>query len=108
MEDIKGVKKKVQTNIEELKEKYGKVFSCEVESPDGEPATLHFRQPKRSVVSLAATKSKGDPMIYNDVILKNCLIDGDITLLDNDSIFYGLSEKVTELMDAKAGELKKL
>lgn len=94
--------------IEQWKAKYRNVFAYEVENEAGETVTFYFRQPDRKVMSAATVTAKGDPMKYNEFILKNSKLEGDDELLKDDSIFYGLSQKVDELVNAKAGELKKL
>ena len=100
--------KKEEMNIEELKKQYGKVFSYTVELEDGTVKTVHFKQPERRVMSAATVQSKGDPIRYNEIVLNNCLIGDDKSFLEDDSVFYGLSQKVDELVNAKVGELKKL
>lgn len=92
-----------QEQIEEWKKKYGKVFRYEV---DGK--VLFLRQPDRKTLAAASVSAKNDPMKYNEIALRNSVLGGDVELLDNDSVFYGLSQKIDELIDAKIGELKNL
>ena len=92
-----------QRQIADWKRKYGKVFCYEV---DGEK--LYFRQPDRKTLSAAGVIAKNDPMTYNDFVLKNSLLGGDSSLLDDNSVFYGLSQIMDELVSAKVGELKNL
>ena len=70
----------MEEQVQEWKDKYKNVFVYEVETEDGKI--------KR--------------------VLKNCLLDEDKSILDDDSLFFGLSQKVDELVNAKVGELKKL
>lgn len=89
--------------IEAWKSKYGKVFCYEVE---GEK--LYFRQPDRKTLAAAGVIAKNDPMKYNEFVLKNSLIGGNSALLEDNSVFYGLSQIMDELVAAKIGELKNL
>ncbi|MCM1031858.1 MAG: hypothetical protein NC410_10525 [Oscillibacter sp.] len=98
----------MEEKIQEWKDKYKNVFVYEVETGNGEVKKVYFRQPERRIISAANITAKGDLVRYNEIILKNCLLDDDKSLLDDDSLFYGLSQKVDELVNAKVGELKKL
>lgn len=97
-----------EQKIEQWKAKYKNIFCYEVENEAGETVTCYFRQPDRRILSAATVTAKGDPMRYNEMILKNCMLEGGEELLKDDSTFFGLSQKVDELVNAKAGELKKL
>lgn len=94
--------------IEQWKEKYRHLFCYAVETEEGEIVECYFRQPDRRILSAATVNAKGDPMRYNEIVLKNCMLDENKELLEDDSIFFGLSQKVDELVNAKVGELKKL
>ncbi len=98
----------MEEQVQEWKDKYKNVFVYEVETEDGKIKRVHFRQPDRRILSAATINAKGDLMRYNEVVLKNCLLDEDKSILDDDSLFFGLSQKVDELVNAKVGELKKL
>ncbi len=97
-----------EEKIRKWKEQYKNVFAYEVEMENGEMKKIHFRQPDRRILSAATINAKGDIMRYNEVVLKNCLLDEDKSILEDDSLFFGLSQKVDELVNAKVGELKKL
>lgn len=93
----------IEQKIEQWKEKHKNVFAYEVEGQ-----TCYLKQPDRKILSAATINAKGDPMRYNEIVLKNCWLGDNVELLDDDSIFFGLSQKVDELVAAKVGELKKL
>lgn len=94
--------------VQKWKEQYKNIFAYDVETDGGKTVRLYLKQPDRRILSAATITAKGDPMRYNEVVLKNCLLEGDESLLKDDSIFFGLSSKVDELVNAKVGELKKL
>lgn len=102
------MKPDVMSQIAQWKTKYKHVFCYAVETEEGETVECYFRQPDRRILSAATVNAKGDPMRYNEIVLKNCMLDDDKSLLEDDSIFFGLSQKVDELVNAKVGELKKL
>ncbi|MDE6493010.1 MAG: hypothetical protein K2O66_01220 [Bacteroidales bacterium] len=89
--------------IEEWKRKYGKVFCYEVEGQQ-----LYFRQPDRKTLAAAGVIAKNDPMKYNEFVLKNSFLGGNAELLEDNSVFYGLSQIMDKLVAAKIGELKNL
>lgn len=47
-------------------------------------------------------------MLTYSIQQTNCWIDGDEELRTDDKYFMGLSQKVSELVEIKVGELKKL
>lgn len=89
--------------IEAWKKKFGKVFCYEV---DGEK--IYFRQPERKTLAAAGVIAKNDPMKYNEFVLTNCCIGGNRELLNDDSVFYGLSQVIDQLIAVRVGELKNL
>lgn len=98
-----------EQKIAAWKEKYGAVYSYEVENDKGEIVTAFFKRPERRIVSAAqAELVRGNVMKYNETILKNSLLEGAGEILSDDSLFYGLSQKVDEIVGARVGELKKL
>lgn len=92
-----------QEQIESWKRKHQKVFCYEV---DGQK--LYFKQPDRKTLAAASVIARNDPMKYNEFVLNNSLLGGPRELLEDDSVFYGLSQKIEELVAAKIGELKNL
>ena len=53
-------------------------------------------------------EARNDPMKYNEFVLNNSFLGGERAMLEDDSVFYGLSQKMDELVAAKVGELKNL
>lgn len=93
----------IEQKIETWKQKHKTIFAYEVEGK-----TVYLKQPDRKTLSAATIGSKGDPIKYNEIVLKNCWLGDNIEMLEDDSIFYGLSQKIDEITNAKIGELKKL
>ncbi len=99
----KGVDTVTEDQIAEWKRKYRRVFCYEVEGK-----RMYFRQPDRKTIAAAGVVAKNAPMKYNEFVLGNCFLGGPRELLDDDSVFFGLSQKIDELVAAKVGELKNL
>ena len=78
--------------IDGWKKKYGDIFSYEA---DGLICYMH--RPSRTTIAAASV-----------VVITNCWLGGDEELRTNDKYFMGLSQKVSELIEIKVGELKKL
>ena len=93
----------LEQKIEAWKKKYSEVFLYEA---DGKKCYL--KKPDRKTLSAAAVVGKNDPMKYNEVLLKNCWLEGDEQLKTDDGYFLGLSGQLAELIEIKEGEIKKL
>jgi len=62
------------------------------------------------LVSLVNSKEyKGNDDKINDAIIKNCVLAGDMELLENDaSIYTGVLDILANLLSASKAELKKV
>lgn len=89
--------------IQEWKRKHGDVFHIVVEDK-----ACYLRKPDRKVLSYAAAAGKTDPMKVNETILKNCWLDGDMEIQNNDAYFLGASSKLDQMVEVKEAELEKL
>lgn len=85
------------------KKKHDDVFAYQA---DGK--TCYLRRPGRDVIAAASVVGKEDPFKFAEIILTNCWLGGDDELRTEDRYFMGLSQKVSELVEIKVGELKKL
>ncbi len=89
--------------IAEWKKKHGDVFTYEA---DGKICYLH--RPSRNAIAAASVVGKEDPFKFAEIIIANCWLGGDEELRTEDKYFMGLSQKVSDLVEIKVGELKKL
>jgi len=89
--------------IAELKKKYGEIYQLEIE---GKKCILH--KPTRQVLSAATVTAGKDPIRFNEIILKNCWIQGDEDIQTNDDLFLGICPKLAEIIEVKEAEIKKL
>lgn len=112
-----------QEQLEDFKLKHPKVIRELVVYPAGtnfdkngnadeQPAYFIIKKPSKSLVSLINSKEyKGEANIdkANDAIIKNCVLAGDMELLENDaSIYTGVLEQLANLISASRVELKKV
>lgn len=89
--------------ISAWKEKYDQVFKLSV---DGKVAYLH--SPDRKTLSYASSIGAKDPIKFNEILLKQCWIDGDKEIQTNDSLFMSVSGQMAELLNFKESALEKL
>jgi hypothetical protein len=89
--------------IENLKAKYGKIFKITV----GDKSCI-LKSPTRKDLSYASTVGAKDPLKFNEVILKNCFVEGDREIVDSDEYFLGASSKIQEIIEVKEASLEKL
>ena len=98
-----NIEKTTEEKIAEWKNKYGDVFQVEV---GGKNCFLH--KPDRKTLSAAAVIGANDPLKYNEILLKNCWIEGDEEIKTNDELFLGVSGKLGEIVKVAEASIKKL
>lgn len=78
-----------------------------VESHD---KVCYLRKPKRQDLSYALAASSGgkDTVKMQEVMLNNCWLGGDEEFKNDDSYFFAAAAKLSELMEIKEAEIKKL
>jgi len=89
------------------KKKYGDGNVFEVVSGD-KKAVLH--KPTRQDLSFAnAGSSNGqDSIKFCEIILKQCWIDGDKEIQNDDDYFFGVISVIQEMVSYKEAQIKKL
>ena len=106
MQDTKKTKligQATQEQIHAWKKEYKDVFEYRV---DGR--VCYLRTPDRKILAYAQTVSNGNEMSFNETLLENCFIGGDSSIKSEDKYFLGISGKLSDLIEIKAGELGKL
>lgn len=91
-----------EKQIQEWKAKHGEVYCITVEDKTG-----YLRRPDRKILS-AANNYANDSIKYNEFVLKNCWLGGDVVLMDEDVYFFAVCKKLGELIEVKEAELKKI
>ena len=99
----RGTKKITQQRINEWKKKYGGIYEISVGDRKG-----YFRAPDRNILGYALSQNSKNPIAYNEILAKNCWLDGDRALLEEDALFLSISGKLADLIEIKEAGLKKL
>lgn len=95
--------KATKEQIAAWKKAHGDVWKITV---DGK--TCFLKKPNRKALAFAATVGAKDPVKFNEVILNAAWIEGDEEIKTDDSLFFGVSQKLGELVESKEAELEKL
>lgn len=88
--------------VEAWKKQYGEVFEAVVDNK-----IAYFKRASRATVRAALSFISKDKLKYIEVVLVNCIIGGDKSVLDNDEEFFGLVELVEEITKGKLVKIKK-
>ena len=68
----------------------------------------YLHRPSRTTIAAASVVGKEDPFKFAEIVLANCWLGGDEELRTEDRYFMGLSQKISEIIEIKVGEIKKL
>jgi len=97
--------------IEELKAKYGTVYTLEVplNEDETEKATIYLRKLDRQTYSIVSKLVTTDDLRATEALLKNLYVGGDelSKILDNFDALRSASISVVPLLEAKNSSLKK-
>jgi len=88
--------------VKEWKKKHGDVFEVAVGN-----SVCYLKKPDRKIMGYVATLAK-NPIRANEVLLDNCWLGGDERIKTDDELFLGVSGKLTEIVEVKEAEIKKL
>jgi hypothetical protein len=100
MSDLKG--KATAEQISEWKQKHGDIFKAEVGD-----SVCYLKKPDRKTMSYVATLGNS-PVRANEALLENCWLGGDESIKTDDEKFFGVSSKLTEIIQIKDAEIVKL
>lgn len=89
--------------IADWKAKHGDVWKISVEDK-----SAYLKSPDRKTLGYASSVGASDPMKFNEILLKNCWLGGDIEIQTNDSLFLAASSKLAQLIEIKEAEMVKL
>lgn len=96
-----------EDQIKAWKKEHGSVLLLEMD--DGKK--LYMRYPKRKEVGLAMANARNNPLAMVDVIVKNCLLGGDLNyeeIRHNSGYLVGLSAQIDEIIGTVTAKIKKL
>ena len=89
--------------INKWKAEHGDIFVVECEDK-----LCYLKKPTRGVLSAASTIGATDPFGYNEIVIKNCWLGGDLEMQTNDAHFMAVSSQLGALMEIKKASIKKL
>ena len=105
------IEKKVKSLLES-DAKLKKVFPIVVfgiESDDKEAFVGYFRQPSFAAFSKYLTAAQSNQAVAMRTLAKDCFIDGDKELVDDDSLFlFGLMGQLGKVIEVRQGQLVNL
>ena len=96
----KGVSKQ---QIADWKAKHKDVYAITVEDKTG-----YVRKPTRNELSFAMQQGQKSPLKFNECILLNCWLGGDDEIKTNDDYFLAAGAQLSEIVQVKEAEIKKL
>lgn len=107
--------KEIEEKMAALKTAHPKarIFPLAVEGdPDCDDKEIYigyFKQPSFPEFSKYLAASQKDQVVAMRVLAKDCFLDGDKELVDNDSLFlFGLMGQLTEIIKMRQGKLVNL
>lgn len=88
--------------VDAWKAKYGVVFAYTADDK-----ICYLRKPDRMTLNYAS-RLQNDPLKSNELLIKNCWLGGWDGFKTEDEYFFGLNNKLKEIIQVKQGELAKL
>ncbi|MGL5690353.1 MAG: hypothetical protein ACRDD8_05960 [Bacteroidales bacterium] len=107
-EQIEAIKKHVTKlcDVHKLRKIFPIVVFGDVNFGEKETYVAYMREPSFSVFSKFMTLSKKDDLSALKQLAKDCFLDGDRELIDDESLFiFGLSGQMTEIVSTRKGML---
>jgi hypothetical protein len=89
--------------IENWKGKHGDIFRINVDEK-----SCYLKKPSRKILGYASIAAKTNPLKFNEVLLKECWLDGDAEIKTDDDLFLSVSSKLSEIVEVREAELEKL
>ena len=106
----------IEKKAKELKEKnpdkkiiFPLVVDCNVEFGEKEHYVGYFCQPSFKTFSKYLTAAQNNQAVAMRVLAKDCFVDGDRDLVDDDSLFlFGLMGQLSKIIEMRHGRLVNL
>lgn len=92
-----------EEQLQEWKAKYKQVFEAIVDD-----AVCYLRKPTRQELSAATMLSNNDSILFNEQLLGHCWLGGAECIKTEDEYFLGVSPVLSQLIEVKHAELKKI
>lgn len=91
-----------EQKLEELKKTHGTVYRIEVGDK-----VAYLKKPNRQTLSFASATGTKDPMKFNEIILKQCWIEGDLEIQTDDDLFLSVCGVLDGIIQVQAAKLEK-
>ncbi|HWZ22134.1 MAG TPA: hypothetical protein VNW06_05740 [Cytophagaceae bacterium] len=93
-----------------LKAQYGEIFRLCVYLSDDDTAIAYLKKPTRAILGAVMSKMSTDPMLANEILLRNCIITelSDNRILDIDEVFISAIDSLDGLVNVYRSDLKKI
>jgi hypothetical protein len=82
---------------------HGEVFEVRVDD-----SVAYLKKPDRAAIKAMAACAQSDPIRSSEVLLENCWLGGDETVKTDNGKFLAVSGTLSQLVEVKTAELKKL
>jgi hypothetical protein len=92
-----------EKQIAKWKQEHRQLFEIEV---DGHKAYL--RKPTRQELSASLGMAQTDPLGFAEQLLNSCWLGGDEALREDDDLFLAVQPLLSQMIEIKAGQLKKI
>lgn len=96
-----------EDQIRKWKEKYGEDGVFEVTVGD-KRAVLHKPSRKDLSYATAGSGQGTDAMKFSEILMRQCWVDGDSEILDNDDYFLGAVPVLQAVTEVRKAEIKRL
>ncbi|RWX00914.1 hypothetical protein [Flavobacterium cerinum] len=100
-----NITKPTQADIDGWKAQHGDIFR--ITSECGTKSCI-LRKPGRKELSFASIAGEKDALKFNESIIKNCWLGGDLEFQTNDDLFLSAGKKLAEIVKAQEATLEKL
>lgn len=113
------LEKKIAAKVAQLKKLHKNVYVLQVTESAGIPATedtpytppvvrvAYLKPVTRQALAMATALADRDPYKYNAIILRECWLDGDMEIQEDDSLFLNAMRQLDQLVEFKEAEIKK-
>jgi len=86
--------------IEQWKEKYGKVFGIVIDDH-----IAYLRKPDRKILGFASVAGKTSNIKFNETLLNNCWLGGSELIKTDDDLFLAACTQLAEIINFKQADL---
>lgn len=114
MSGVKSYSEITETQKLEWREQFGRIVEIEIPleeddlNGDGDVASFVLKKPSREVLYAIANYAQEKKLRKaNEVLIKNCVLGGDMSALDDDDIYFAVIEECSKLSNTKKARLKK-